>query len=257
LLDDGLPPQPGEALHEGRGPLVDRVEADIAVIGFDDLDTALTDELLASLLEEVGSDVMRGGDGNDIIFGDLANTGALALAEGIDLPLGSGWLVFEALEAGQSTSSPGWDRGDTISYLRDSANWSNLIGVGRGEGDTIDAGAGDDVILGQGGGDSLIGGPGADTLVYTLAADEGDDEIFDFSTNEGDLLAFVNVLDADSSDTIGIEDVVDSFVDGGGAGAVDTLVLGSGTTIMVTDVNGTLTDLASLEANALINGALA
>jgi hypothetical protein len=34
-------------------------------------------------------------------------------------------------------------------------------------------------------------------------------------------------------------------------------VLESGTTIMVTDVNGTLTDLASLEANALINGAMA
>lgn len=257
LLDDGLPPQPGEALHEGQGPLVDQVEADIAVIGFDDLDTALTDELLASLLEEVGGDVMSGGDGNDIIFGDVANTGALALAEGIDLPPGSGWLVFEALEAGQSTSSPGWDRGDTIAYLGDSANWSNLIGAGRGEGDTIDAGAGDDVIFGQGGGDSLIGGPGADTFVYTLAADEGDDEILDFSTNEGDLLAFVNVLDADSSGTLGIEDVVDSFVDGGGAGAVDTLVLESGTTIMVTDVNGTLTDLASLEANVLINGAIA
>jgi hypothetical protein len=257
LLDDGLPPQPGEPLHEGDDPPVDQVEADIAVIGFDDLDSALTDELLASLLQEVGSDVMSGGDGNDVIFGDVANTGALALAEGIDLPHGSGWSVFEALEAGQSISSPDWDRGDTIAYLRDSANQSDLIGAGRGEADTIDAGAGDDVIFGQGGNDSLTGGLGADTLVYTLAADEGDDEILDFSTAEGDLLAFVNVVNADLSGTIGIDDVVDSFVDGGGAGAIDTLMLGSGTTIMITDLDGTLTDLESLEANALINGTIA
>jgi len=257
LLDDGLPPQPGEALHEGQGLLVDQVEADIAVIGFDDLDSALTDELLASLLEEVGSDVIHGGGGNDVIFGDVADTGALALAEGIDLPLGSGWSVFEALEAGQSISSPDWDRDDTIAYLRDSANQSDLIGAGRGEGDTIDAGAGDDVIFGQGGNDSLTGGLGADTFVYTLAADEGDDEILDFSMAEGDLLAFVNVVDADSSGTIGIDDVVDSFVDGGGAGAIDTLTVESGTTIMITDLDGTLTDLDSLEANVLINGTLA
>ncbi len=254
LLDDGLAPQPGETLHDGQGPLVDQVEADIAVIGFDDLDTALTDELLASLLNDVGSDVINGGDGDDIIFGDVPNSDALASAEGIDLPLGSGFAVFQALEAGQSPSSPGWGRGDTLAYLRDPANKSDLIGAGRGEGDTIDAGAGNDVIFVQGGDDSLTGGPGADTFVYTLAADEDDDEILDFSTAEGDSLSFVNVTDADASGTIGIEDVVDSFVEGGGAGAVDTLVLVSGTTIMITDVSGILTDLASLDANSLING---
>jgi len=51
--------------------------------------------------------------------------------------------------------------------------------------------------------------------------------------------------------------VVDSFVDGGGAGAIDTLVLTSGTTITITDVSGGLTDLNSLEANTLINAAMA
>jgi hypothetical protein len=61
LLDDGLPPQPGEPLHEGDDPPVDQVEADIPVIGFDELDSALTDELLATLLDEVGGDTMSGG----------------------------------------------------------------------------------------------------------------------------------------------------------------------------------------------------
>jgi Ca2+-binding RTX toxin-like protein len=113
------------------------------------------------------------------------------------------------------------------------------------------------VVIGQGGDDSLTGGTGADTFLYTLAADEDDDEILDFSTAEGDVLSFVNVTDSDASGTIGIEDVVDSFVGGGGAGAVDTLVLTSGTTIMITDLNGTLNDLASLEANSLINATIA
>jgi Ca2+-binding RTX toxin-like protein len=235
VIDPG-PPQVGEAQIVNLGD-----------------PSAVPDEFLVVGLG-VGADEISGRDGDDIIFGDVPNSDALATAEGIDLPPGSGWFVFEALEAGQSPSSPDWDRGDTISYIRDPANQPNLIGAGRGEGDTIDGGAGDDVIFGQGGDDSLTGGPGADTFVYTLAADEDDDEILDFSTAEGDLLSYVNVTDAGSSGTIGIEDVVDSFVDGGGAGAVDTLVLGSGTTIMITDVSGILTDLASLDANSLING---
>jgi hypothetical protein len=257
LLDDGLPPQPGEALHEGQGDPVDQVEADIAVIGFDELDTALSDELLTILLNDSGSDVIDGGGGGDIIFGDVPNSDALAAAEGIDLPLGSGFLVFQALEAGGSSSSPDWDRDDTVAYLRDPANQSALIGAGRGAGDIIGAGAGNDVIFGQGGDDSLTGGAGADTFVYTLAADEGGDSILDFSVAEGDLLSFLNVSDADSSGTLGIEDVVDSFVDGGSPGAVDTLVLASGTTIMIADVDGVLSDLNDVAANSLINSAMA
>jgi Ca2+-binding RTX toxin-like protein len=235
VIDPG-PPQVGEAQIVNLGD-----------------PSAVPDEFLVVGLG-VGADEISGRDGDDIIFGDVPNSDALATAEGIDLPPGSGWFVFEALEAGQSPSSPDWDRSDTIAYLGDPANQPNLIGAGRGEGDTIDGGAGDDVIFGQGGDDSLTGGPGADTFVFTLAADEGDDEILDFSTAEGDLLSFVNVTDADSSGTLGIEDVVDSFVDGGGAGTIDTLVLASGTTIMITDVSGILTDLASLDANSLING---
>jgi len=206
---------------------------------------------------DVGADALVGSDGNDIIFGDVADTDALAAAEGIDLPPASGFDVFEALEAGQSPSSPGWDRGDTLAYLRDPTNWPDLAGDGRGEGDTIDGGTGDDAIFGQGGNDSLTGGDGADSFVYTLAADEGDDEILDFSTAEGDVLSFVNVSDTDSSGIIDIDDVLDSFVDGGGPGQVDTLVLTSGTTIMLTDLTGLLTDVASVEDNSVINGAMA
>jgi Ca2+-binding RTX toxin-like protein len=133
----------------------------------------------------------------------------------------------------------------------------NDVLVGGNGDDGLFGGADNDVLSGGAGNDSLTGGTGADIFVYSLAVDEGDDRILDFSTAEGDRLSFVSVTNTDAPGTLGIEDVVDSFVDGGGAGAVDTLVLDSGTTILITDVNGTLTDLASLADHSLINGAMA
>ncbi len=128
---------------------------------------------------------------------------------------------------------------------------------GEAGNDVLVGGNGDDSLSGGADDDVLAGGAGADTFVYSLAADEGSDQILDFSTADGDRLSFVDVTDADLSGAIDISDVVDSFVDGGSAGAVDTVVLHSGTTIMITDVNGTLTDLASLADHSLINGAMA
>ena len=58
-------------------------------------------------------------------------------------------------------------------------------------------------------------------------------------------------MDVDGPAGVDIGDVVFSFVDGGG---VDTVVLESGTTILITDVDGTLTNLADLDTNSLING---
>ncbi len=249
LLDDGLPAQAGEALHVGDPDLSD-VEADVAVIGFDSLEASLSEGLLTTLPEPGGADRIEGSGGADVIFGDVPDTDALAVAEGIALPPGSGWFVFAELEDG-----PGWDRDDTIAYLRDPANQAELIGPGRGQGDTIDAGAGDDIILAQGGDDVATGGAGADLFVYSLAAAEGRDEILDFSVDEGDRLSFTGVTDSDGSGAIDIEDVIAGFADGGGPGGVDTLTLESGSVILVSDMTGALTDLASLESQSLINGA--
>ena len=113
----------------------------------------------------------------------------------------------------------------------------------------------DEFLVGGLGDDDMTGGIGADIFVFSLGANEGSDEILDFSTAEGDVLSFTDVTDGgDAGTDIGIDDVVATFVDGGGAGFVDTLTLESGTVIMITDVNGTLTDVLSLDANSLING---
>jgi hypothetical protein len=116
-------------------------------------------------LADVGGDVIMGHEGSDIIFGDVPNSDLLADAQGLSLISGSGWFVFEALEAGQSPVTPGWDRDDTVTYLRNPANWAELAADGRGEDDTIDGGDGDDVIFGQGGADMITTGLGADIVV--------------------------------------------------------------------------------------------
>jgi len=213
LVDDGLPPLPGEPLHDGEPSPVDDVEADIAVVGFDDLGTALTQTLITTL-SSVGADMIMGGDRDEIIFGDVPNTDPLAVSEGIALSPGSGWFVFRALEDGEGALTPDWDRSDTTSYLRDPGNWSNLVGNGRGEDDTIDGGAGDDVIFGQGGDDTLIGGSGADTFVFNLGTDDGSDTIVDFDAAE-DRLYFTDVVDGAGDDIQDVDAMIAAIVNDG------------------------------------------
>ena len=90
---------------------------------------------------------------------------------------------------------------------------------------------------------------------FSLASNEGNDSVLDFSTAAGDIISFTDVTDVEPDADVDIEDVVSSFLDGGGVGLVDTLVLEGGTTILITDVDGTLTNMADLDANSLINSA--
>ncbi|RLB64088.1 MAG: hypothetical protein DRH08_10210, partial [Deltaproteobacteria bacterium] len=155
--------------------------------------------------ESAGNDFIDGSDNADLIFGDVLNTDALANAQGLGTPEGSGWLVFQQLEAG----STGWTRVDTLDYIQN--NQAELaVESGRNGGDdTIDGGAGDDVIYGQEGDDSLFGGVGNDLLhggsgndafFFSANAGEGINEISDFSigvdsNDSGDILSFADLLD--------------------------------------------------------------
>ena len=180
-------------------------------------------------LTAVGSDVITANAGNDIIFGDVMFTDTLLadynnahpgapLSEGSDaLSAGSGWAVFEALEATDS-----WDRNDTLDYIRN--NHAELgqetldsSGEGRSAGnDLIYGGEGDDIIYGQEGNDILVGGAGDDILIGGSGSDtfvfhsddlgNGVDTIVDFhvgnpvSDTEADVLDISDVLQgADAS----------------------------------------------------------
>ncbi|MFO2624308.1 type I secretion C-terminal target domain-containing protein, partial [Legionella pneumophila serogroup 1] len=135
-------------------------------------------------LNPVGSDIIQGNEADDLIFGDTLFTDKLAEDEGLNLRKGSGWDVFEELEA-----SHGWSRQDTLNYIASHAdelgketvlsNGSTRSGghdtISGGQGndriygqegnDTIDGGAGNDVIVGGTGNDTLTGGSGADQFV--------------------------------------------------------------------------------------------
>ncbi|HIG0328707.1 TPA: type I secretion C-terminal target domain-containing protein, partial [Legionella pneumophila] len=150
-------------------------------------------EVLQDILDELnpfnvllaaGSDTIQANEENDLIFGDVLFTDKLAEDEGLDLPKGSGWAVFEELEANH-----GWSRQDTLDYINNHADelgretvlsggskrsgGHDTISGGQGDdriygqegNDVIDAGSGDDVIVGGTGNDTLTGGSGADQFI--------------------------------------------------------------------------------------------
>src|SRR3546814_5011872 len=89
----------------------------------------------------------------------------LAADLGVNLSPGSGWAVFQTLEGrvnAESSDPAGngadWNRQDTIAYIR--ANYTELAQEsGRtGGNDTINAGGGNDVVLGQEGNDPINAG---------------------------------------------------------------------------------------------------
>jgi len=190
-----------------------------------DLTTTLAGTSPLDKLASVGDDFIQGGDGNDIIFGDVLFTDDLADLHGLTADDGAGWEVFERLENGESTVDAGWSRDDTIAYIRaNSLSLSeesvNSQGEGRNGGnDTLNGGSGDDVIFGQEGNDIIsgdlgndviYGGSGADIFLFN-AINEGVDTVKDFDATEGDLLDLSAILTGyDASDIT--QDIADFVI---------------------------------------------
>ncbi|WP_421259639.1 type I secretion C-terminal target domain-containing protein [Aeromonas sp. 600774] len=154
------------------------------VTSAEQLTAALTEGDQITVLLGAGNDVVDGGAGNDILFGDVLNTDALATQLGLSLPVGSGWLVFETLE-----TNHGWTRAQTVDYIRThltelseesgrsggndtlSGGSGNDLLFGQEGSDILDGGDGDDYLDGGSGNDSLIGGAGNDILIGGLGSD--------------------------------------------------------------------------------------
>nr|WP_283815768.1 VWA domain-containing protein [Bradyrhizobium lablabi] len=207
-----------------------------------------------------GSDIISGNAGNDVIFGDVLFTDTLADSHGLTnsttTPNGAGWLVFQQLEAHLSTlpAYQNWTRADTLNYIQ--AHQAELAQEsGRtGGNDTINGGAGDDVIYAQEGNDTITynvgdgrdfvdGGSepvgGGDTLIVNGDGNTQNfflETVASYNTRIGpDYTGTAEALVSDGSGTIMVEmKEIESVTINGGGGA-DTLTVSgdfAGTSIL-------------------------
>ena len=157
---------------------------------------------------DLGDDVLQGGEGDDVIFGDTLFTDDLTWTNtdtGETFSAGHG-LGYEGLVEYLTWSVNGGtapDDAQIMQYIRD--NYEDLINPNPTQAE-IDA-AGDDTLIGGGGNDILIGGEGADIFQWN----EGDDGttgspavdyVVDFDASEGDVLDLADLLDSDGSNNI-------------------------------------------------------
>ncbi|MFT2184269.1 immunoglobulin-like domain-containing protein, partial [Pseudomonas putida] len=166
-----------------------------------------------------GADTIDGGNGNDIIFGDLITLNGV-VSEGYQA-LQTYVAEKSGVEVSAVTTSnvhqyitEHYTEFD-ISGAKDgndilSGGNGNDILFGQGGNDTLDGGRGNDILLGGTGNDTLIGGhgddiliggSGADTFVWK-AGDLGNDVIKDFNKAEGDRIDLKDLLQGEKGSTI-------------------------------------------------------
>jgi Ca2+-binding RTX toxin-like protein len=147
---------------------------------------ALESGTVESVLNDVGSDHIEAGDGDDIIFGDTLNTDGSVLdwdsvgGRPSDLADGSGvqaLRTFLSLRDGREPSDQ-----ELYDYIKTHHADFDVAGDTRGGADTLLGGGGDDILYGQGGDDQLYGGTGDDRLLGgegddVLAGGAGDDTL--------------------------------------------------------------------------------
>ncbi|EKT4524777.1 type I secretion C-terminal target domain-containing protein [Pseudomonas putida] len=166
-----------------------------------------------------GNDTVNGGDGHDIIFGDLISFDAIP---------GNGVEAMQAYVAGKlGTTADQVDGRVLHQYITEHVSEFDISGsndgsdtllggdgndilFGQGGNDFLDGGKGNDILLGGTGNDTLIGGQGNDVLVggggadifMWKAGDTGHDVIKDFNRDQGDRLDLRDLLQGEKASTI-------------------------------------------------------
>ncbi|WP_240620010.1 retention module-containing protein [Aeromonas jandaei] len=187
----------------------------LAVDSFDDLSSGLGSLFTAV---SVGSDLLQGGAGNDVIFGDSIH------ADNTD----GGWFEFVA-------DNPGKSGGQLLNELYSQHAEYGKEGAVGGD-DTLEGGDGNDVLYGQKGNDILIGGDGIDILVGGTGSDTltggagkdtfkwgagdvgGTDVIKDFTTGTGgDVLDISELLSGEHANKTSLDAYL-TFTTGPGTG---------------------------------------
>ena len=191
-----------------------------------------------------GADLLTGGLGNDVFIVDNAGDQTVELAGGgFDIVRSANtWVLADNIEGlelqgGGNVSGTGNSGANTLQGNAGDNLLSGLGGV-----DTINGGDGDDIILGGQGNDLLRGGTGGDSfrVAHAFGAVIETDQIYDFSTAEGDIMDFSGAY----SGTI---DKVDRFTKHAGE---MTLTFAAGITTVRLDIDGN----GVAEYQAKING---
>ena len=150
------------------------------------LDAVLERGSTERVVNNVSSDTLTGGEGDDVLFGDSINTDHLSWTNGITgVAYTSG--SHDAMGAKALTEYIKWtDNAGTDATDQQVANyvknhWKDLLD-NRADGgdDTLNGGKGDDVLFGGAGNDTLTGGEGADQFVFLANSNNGNDVITDF-----------------------------------------------------------------------------
>ncbi|KJH75769.1 beta strand repeat-containing protein, partial [Pseudomonas sp. ES3-33] len=197
----------------------------LANINPDDLANAILGHSEATL---PGSDTINGGDGNDIIFGDLVSfngvtgEGYTALQAFVGQETGvetnkvtpsnvhqfvtENYKVFDVSGAHDGNDTLLGGAGNDIIFGQGGddklygGNGNDILLGGTGN-DLLDGGDGNDILIGGKGNDTLIGGLGGDTFVWK-AGDTGADVIKDFKAAEGDRIDLRDLLQNETGSTI-------------------------------------------------------
>ncbi|WP_353888367.1 VWA domain-containing protein [Aeromonas veronii] len=144
----------------------------------DQLKAVLVGSSTTNTPAEVGNDVLHGGAGNDILFGDAINTDHLPWgtagnpakpADWVDGKGLDGLTQFLTLKNGYAPSSL-----ELYEYIKGNANSLDVAGDTRGGNDKLQGGLGDDILFGQGGNDELYGNDGKDILYGGTGSDKLD-----------------------------------------------------------------------------------
>uniref|UniRef100_UPI0012E0607F VWA domain-containing protein n=1 Tax=Aeromonas australiensis TaxID=1114880 RepID=UPI0012E0607F len=134
----------------------------------DQLKAVLVGSSTTNTPAEVGNDVLHGGAGNDILFGDAINTDHLPWGTAGNPTKPADWVngkgldgltQFLTLKNGYAPSSL-----ELYEYIKGNAKSFDVAGDTRGGNDKLHGGLGDDILFGQGGDDELYGDDGKDIL---------------------------------------------------------------------------------------------
>ena len=126
---------------------------------------------------DVGNDTVKGGAGDDILFGDAMNTNWITGLDPLQYPKYSGYSKLTAHLKATVTGGAEPTQQQVYDYVK--ANYKQFIAADaadpatKGGDDTIYGGSGDDIIIAGAGNDTVYGGSGNDVI----STGRGDDTI--------------------------------------------------------------------------------